>query len=217
MDGPIDAWHNAFGLPEGERTQLPQNALDFRVIDPSGDQLLHRSASTSGLGDVAVSAGLPLHPGHGGNATIDAGLRIEAPTGDPHRLLGSGGWDLASWLSAADKLGCADGWSWHAAAGALYMTDSQILASLHRKRAYFGRVAAHWAMHKHLSWTVQLDGHTALYDSPLVPLGQDTLQLRLGGDWQPWPKYRIEAGFSEDVAVGTAPDITFHLGLSRTY
>lgn len=217
LDGPIDAWHNAFGLPEGERVRLPSNALDFQVVDASSKRLLHQSERASGLGDIAVSGGFPLYPRRGDGPGIDVGFRIEAPTGDPHRLLGSGGWDLASWLSATNELGFGKGWSWHTAAGTMYMTDTRILGPLHRKRAFFGRIAAHWAMRKPLGWTIQLDGHTALYNSPLVPLGGAALQLRLGSEWRPWANYRIEAGFSEDLAVGTAPDIVFHLGLSRTY
>lgn len=215
LDGPIEGWHQALGLPQGDRPERPWNKLRFRVTDSSGQDSLLRTEATAGPGDLALSAGLPLHPGAKSRYRVDAGFRLEAPTGDPDRLLGSGGWDLATWLAAEGTLGLGGGWSWHAAAGGMYMTDSQILAQRHRNRALFARAAVHWQWLEGLSLAAQMDGHSAMYRSPLTPLGRDALELRLGATWEPRASLRAKAGFSEDLAVGAAPDITFHLNLSR--
>jgi hypothetical protein len=39
------------------------------------------------------------------------------------------------------------------------------------------------------------------------------VQLTMGALHQPWRRWRLEPGFAEDVAVNTAPDITFFLGI----
>lgn len=214
LDGSIEAWHDALGLPAGDRPARPSDRLLFRVVDGDGREVLRRTRSAAGPGDAALTAGLPLF---GARAPVAAGLRLEAPTGDPDRLLGSGGWDLAAWLAGDGRAGPAGAWSGHAAAGALYMTAGEVLPDRHRRWAGFARLAGGWRPLAPLTLRVQLDGHTPLYHSPLTPLGDPALELRAGAAVEPGRGYRLEAGFSEDLAVGAAPDITFHLGLTREW
>jgi len=208
LDPVIDAWHDLLGLPEGDRPSRPTNELLYRVVDESGREILHYTRSASGPGDAAVSAGLPLTEGTG------AAIRVEAPTGDPDRLLGSGGWDVAGWLAWEGQSG---GWLGHLAGGALYMTGSELLSAQHRNWTYFGRAAIARRLLGSLTARAQLDGHGPLYDSPLVPLGEEAVELRFEGIWETAGGYRFSAGFSEDLVVGAAPDVTFHLGLSRSW
>jgi len=209
LDDLIDRWHRALGLPRGDRPDRPHNKLLYRVVDDSGQVLLDRTGTAAGPGDLALSAGLPLA------GPLSAGLRLEAPTGDADRLLGSGSWDAAGWLAATGAAGATGAWPWHAAGGAMAMTGGDVLPSLQRRWATFARLAGGWRPLPGLVLRAQLDGHTPLYRSPLVPLGSPALELRLGAAWHPGGGYRLAAGFSEDPAVGTAPDITFHLRLSR--
>jgi hypothetical protein len=57
--------------------------------------------------------------------------------------------------------------------------------------------------------------HGAFYDSPLGPLGRTAAELRVHGGVRLGPRTWLRAGFSEDVAVATAPDITFHFALHQ--
>ncbi|MEF8793921.1 DUF3187 family protein [Thiohalorhabdus sp.] len=217
LDGAIEAWHDALGLPQGDRADRRHNELRYRVVDASGKEILKRTQAAAGPGDVAFSAGFPVRGMAGPWNSASAGLRIEVPTGDPDRLLGSGSWDVASWLASDGRLDASGAWGWHVAGGVLYMTDSDVLPDLHRNWAGFGRAGVNLSWLDTLSLTAQLDGHTPMYDSSLDPLGGATIQLGLGAAWEPGAGYRAEAGFSEDLAVGTAPDITLHLRLSRSY
>lgn len=199
------------------RVDAPSNGPRYRVVDASGREVLSQTESATGPGDAAFTAGFPV-PGMAGPwNSASAGIRVETPTGDSDKLLGSGSWDLASWVAAEGWLDASGAWSWHAAGGVLYMTNGDVLPDLHRNWAGFGRAGASLAWLETLSLTTQLDGHTRIYDSPLDPLGRAGIELRLGAAWEPGRGYRAEAGLSEDLAAGTAPDITFHLRLSRSY
>jgi hypothetical protein len=215
LDGPIERWHNKLGLPQGDRRDRPRDKLLFRVVDDAGEEVVRQDDNAVGLGDLAVAAGLPVHGLAGPGGRTSVGVRVEAPTGDPDRLMGSGGWDVATWLALRGAFPHAPAWRWHAAGGLLYMSESEVLGAQHRKRAGFGRLAAGWQPLRPLVLRAQLDGHTAMYHSPLKPLGGAAMELRLAAAWHPGRGYRLEAGFSEDLAVGVSPDITFHLRLSR--
>ena len=214
LDRPIDAWHRALGLPPGDRAGRPRGALRYRVVDRKGREVLRHSRAAAGPGDAALSAGAPLAVPALAAGALTAAVRLEAPTGDPDRLLGNGHWDAAGWLALAGRHGA---WSGHLAVGGLYMAGSEVLPGRHRQRAWFGRAALGWRLLAPLMLRAQLDRHGPLYDSPLTPLGSPAWELRLAAAWTPGPDYRVTAGFSEDIAVGTAPDITFHLGVARTW
>lgn len=211
LDGLIERWHRFFGLPDGGRPDNPRDRLLLRVRDDDGTDSLHLDHPRSGPGDAAGAVTLPLG---GADGKALAGLRLEAPTGNPDHLLGSGGWDTAVWLAGSGREPAALGPArWHLAAGALYMSDSEILPERHRRWAAFGRAAGGWAPLSRLTLRAQIDGHTGLYRSPLTQLGEPALELRIGGTIRLWRGYRLDLGVSEDIAVETAPDITFHVGI----
>ncbi len=215
MDGLIEDWHRTFGLPGGGREDIPPDRLLFGVLDKDGDLALRLDRSRSGPGDVAAAVSAPLPPwGDSGGETL-AGLRVEAPTGKAESLLGSGGWDIAGWLATGGARPLIGGpLRWHVAGGALYMSGSEVLPEIHRRWAGFGRVAGTWTPLPRLSLRAQLDAHTGFYDSPLAPLGGTAMELRFGGAVRLGEGYRLDLGVSEDVAVETAPDITFHVGIA---
>jgi len=208
LDPLIASWHDSWGLPHGNRANRPRNELLYHVVDSSGRERLSQTRSASGPGDVALAMGAPLFE------SLSAGIRIEAPTGDPDKLLGSGGWDTAAWLALGDHLGA---WSWHLAGGGLYIDDSTVLPDRHRTWAPVGRAALGWHPLEPFTVHAQLDSHGAMYDSEPTPIGRPALQLRLGAKWHAAQGFRAIAGFSEDLAVGTGPDITFHLRLSQDF
>ena len=64
----------------------------------------------------------------------------------------------------------------------------------------------------------QLDMNSeSIEDSKLTPFGH-SLQLQLGLGFDNWlDNYRVDLFFSEDILVGTAPDITFGARLSTGF
>ncbi|MFA9460396.1 DUF3187 family protein [Thiohalorhabdus sp. Cl-TMA] len=212
LDQPIDTWHRLLGLPQGGRPIRPRNAVLFRVRDGNGGEGVFLDRHRSGPGDVALGLRLPLMRGKAGTAPATLGIRLEAPTGSPDHLLGSGGWDLAAWVGANRSITTAHGEvAVHGAAGLLGMTGSEVLSGLHRNWAGFGRLAAGFRPWRPITLRGQVDLHSPFYDSPARPLGGTAGEFRLGAglDLTGWGELRL--GVSEDLLVETAPDITFHL------
>ena len=74
-------------------------------------------------------------------------------------------------------------------------------------RARAPRAVGQWSLR------AQLDGQTGhVAGSDLRFLGP-SLQLTLGAARRLRGRWHIEMGFTEDIAVNTAPDITFFLGI----
>ncbi|MFP4616308.1 MAG: DUF3187 family protein, partial [Thiohalorhabdus sp.] len=216
LDGAIDTWHSAFGLPEGNRPNRSANKLRY-VVREDDDTILDRQRSASGLGDVALGARFPVAEDDGeGRAAV--GVRVEAPTGDPDRLLGSGGWDTSLWAG-----GTLPGATWlgpgalHGAAGMVAMTGSEVLADLHRNWAGFLRLAGAVRPGSVLTLRAQMDVHTPFYRSEVGTLGKPTAEIRLGMGLELPGWGRLDLGFSEDITPERAPDVTFHLGWERRF
>ena len=77
----------------------------------------------------------------------------------------------------------------------------------------FGSATAAWQAMPGLSFKLQLDGHTAFYKSDLDQLGSHSLQLTMGGTAKLSRDWLLDIGVVEDIAVSTAPDVVFHIGL----
>ena len=60
---------------------------------------------------------------------------------------------------------------------------------------------------------LQLDAHSAFYDSGLTELGSDAAQLIIGGALRLSDTWVLDLAVSEDIAVDTAPDVVFHIGI----
>ncbi|KPV39558.1 hypothetical protein AN478_10460 [Thiohalorhabdus denitrificans] len=216
LDGTLDIWHSALGLPEGNRGRRPTDELLYVVVEDR-ETLLRRDSSASGLGDVALGARFPVAEDDGeGRAVV--GVRVEAPTGDPDGLLGSGGWDTSLWAG-----GTLPGATWlgpgalHGAAGMVAMTGSGVLAELHRNWAGFLRLAGAVRPGSTFTLRAQVDVHTPFYRSEVGTLGKPAAEARLGTEVELPAWGRLDLGVSEDLTPERAPDVTFHLGWERRF
>ena len=97
LDGPIDAYHDLFGFPEGSRPQLPKDELRY-LYEREGERLLDVRGHGSGLGEVTVQAGRVVASSARTRLAWRAHLKV--PTGDTGRLLGSGTAGLGASLHA---------------------------------------------------------------------------------------------------------------------
>jgi hypothetical protein len=207
LDSVIDAWHEAFGLPRGYRPLYPKKQLDYSY---SGDASIDLDHSHTGLGDIAADLGWYAMDDARRTLSLWAGLK--APTGTVSDLTSDGAWDGAVWLH-----GAARGPTWQLAAelGVAQPFGDEIFGGMAHRSSVFARFAATRAAGSAWSLRAQLDaqsGHVA--GSDLRFLGP-SLQLSLGAARRLRGRWRLEMGFSEDIAVNTAPDITFFLGIRR--
>ena len=208
-DNLISSWHRFFGLPDGNRDSYPTDALHYQLSQPEHDRHLLRSVS--GLGDIHVAVSRPLLAIDGGQLGISAG--VKTASGQASDWLGSGATDIYALLRfSGQQLG---GWPlwWHGQLGGTRAGYSDLLGPRQRRSLWFAGLAAEWRFTPRWSALMQYDGHSALLDGALEALDESAGILSMAVRWRPTAHWMIDAGFSEDVVVESAPDITFLLNV----
>ena len=217
MDQLIISWHNLLGLTNEDREPGPRNRLLFSYTQVGGTTLELTDSST-GVGDVVLSAARPIWVGQDGNQlTWHTSLKL--PTGDADRLHGSGAADLAFWLSGnktdlvpALRLGG------FMQAGVLLMGEGDVLPTLQRDQAWFGGVGTYWQALPWLTLKGQIDMHSAIYSSHLDQLGRASYLLTLGGSISmDQDRGVIDLAIGENMFDDTVPDFMINLAYRYRY
>ena len=220
LDGFIIDWHKLFGLPQGGRDTAPKNMLRYRY-SKNGIVKLDKGHSTGGVGDIALLAAYRLYEGvtETEHDTLAIRTQLTLPSGDSSSLLGSGGTDLALLLSGAMNRKTEYGTlGVYAAAGGVFTSDGDILKDQRNNLAGFGNIGLGWSPLEWIAFKVQCDLNSAFYKgSSLAELGKGAAQMTFGGSLKLPGNYLLDIGVGEDIAVATAPDVTFHLGLSKRF
>ncbi|MFO1465098.1 MAG: DUF3187 family protein [Steroidobacteraceae bacterium] len=207
LDSIIDRWHGWFGLPRGQRPFVAHDQFEYRY---QGRQQVSLTRSHEGLGDVAAEAGWYWRQDARSSVALWAGL--EAPTGSARAFTGNGAWDAALWLHADWRAGR---WRLGAEVGLLRPFGDELFGGQARRLSAFGRTAVAWAVSSRWQLQAQLEAQSArLHDTGIrflgpAAIGSLGLSHRLARRWV------VQLGFSEDIAVNTAPDVTFLLSLRR--
>lgn len=98
------------------------------------------------------------------------------------------------------------------------MTRGDVLPDQQRSLAWFGTLGIGWAPADWIAFILQLSGHTPFYDgSDLKELSSNALQLHSGGTLRLAESLFMDIAVSEDIAVKTAPDVTLHLAIRKTF
>ena len=216
-DSFIEEYHDAMGLPDGNRKRRPADRLEYRYRR-DGETLFNQTDSTTGLGDVRLSVSAPLARDRAGTRALDAVAGVELPTGDADRLLGSGSWDFSLGLAACDFASLAR-WNLelHGAAGVLALTEGDVLAEFQEPVAGYGNLSVGWRLASGLVPRVQVDVHSPLFaDTGMAPLDDWAVELVCGATVRLPRRFALDLAVAEDVAVNTAPDVVFHVGLKRS-
>jgi hypothetical protein len=208
LDGPIESWHQFFGLPRGERIYYPRNQLVYfysRRGDPNVFVFLDHPQT--GIGDLSAEAGWFAADDAARTLSLWAG--VQAPTGSVARLTGDGSWDAAAWSHWAWRFAR---WQLAVEAGVIQPFGDEIFGGEAHHTSGFARMAATRSVSPAWSLRAQLDGQSRRVDGDLRFLGP-SLQLTLGAARRLHGRWRVEMGFSEDAAVNTAPDIGFFIAV----
>jgi len=220
LDSFIIDWHNFFGLPQGGRDSASKNRMNYSYRKDMVQKLLV-DRSSSGVGDISLTGGVSLYDvrhdaGHDRLALKGA---IKLPTGDSASLAGSGGADAMLQLcGSSTSYGEHGSLGVFASVGALAMSKGDVLRDQHKGLAGVGTVGLGWGPASWISFKTQLDGHTPMYHgSSLNELGASTLVLVFGGALRLPGKYLLDMAVAEDLFVSSAPDVSFHLGLSKQF
>jgi len=217
-DSFIENWHEAFGLFQGGRDRTLRDVLDYHYLR-DGVLQFNVTQAGAGMGDIRLTAARQL-TSDAAESKTRAALRasVKLPTGDSAQFLGSGGTDLAVWLSVScGQAACLKRWSWYGGGGLLFLGKGDVLPDLQENLVGFGSIGVGWQLTSKLTFKGQIDGHTPFYKhSELEQLGDPAAQLTLGGTQKLGKNTALDLAVSEDLFVNTSPDVTFLVSL-RTY
>ncbi len=100
----------------------------------------------------------------------------------------------------------------------MFTGKGDVLETQQQSSAAFGTFGLGWGPASWLSFKLQLNANSPLYNgSSLAEVAKPAFMLVIGGALKFPGEYQLDIGVSEDVSVGTAPDVAFHLGLSKLF
>lgn len=220
LDGFIEWFHRTFGFNNGGRDEVPRDRLLYRYERDGSDRLVMDDGGV-GLGDIRLTGGMQLYDEQT-EAPRSLSLRaaLKLPTGNSHKLRGSGSVDFSLWLNGSDdfRLGPAGHMTIFGSAGGTVMSDGDVLKDQQRNLAAFGAAGFGWSPADWIALKAQALWHTSLYrDSELRELGNDTIMGTIGGTLAFTERTSLDLGVSEDLSVKTAPDVTFNFALHHRF
>jgi uncharacterized protein DUF3187 len=211
LDSAIDSWHDIFGLPEGTRALSPKNRV--RIAYASGNNVVFdERESQSGLGDISLDFGRSLVATS--STAVAAWLSVKAPSGDAEKFTGSGATDVSLAIAAEHRLG--EDWSVFGQAGVAWLGEGERLADRQRDSGWSALAGVGWRATRGLELKAQLDAHSAVFDEPDLEFLGEAVVLTVGGDYRFASGWQFDVAVSEDIAVESASDVVFVLGLKKT-
>ena len=209
LDGPINDWHDAFGLSDGGRAVFPEN--QFRYQYSSDTIEFDYLTGGDSIGDVRLELNRSLFQDPDQSATLTLGYK--AATGDAMHFTGSGSEDFFVTFRYSN----AGLWqlpvSWHTQTGFTRVGSSKLLGPDQRNGLWFAGFGIDWHITPRWSFLAQLDSHSGLLDSSMTALGDTSGLLSFGFRFTPHRSWMFDVGVIEDIVVETAPDVTFQASL----
>lgn len=209
LDGLIDGWHDFFGLPQGDRDKFPKDELNIKYLR-DGIEQFSLDSNTSGLGDLSIAIGLESQ-----NETRYF-IGIELPTGSESDFSGNEAIDFALWISRAKRID--EEVSLYGLLGLSFPADDGALEGLIVDEIWVAQLGLEYRFDEDLVGTAQLNMHSSTIDDSNLDAFGESVQIQLGlGFLELFENHRLDLFFSEDILVGTAPDISFGARLSTGF
>ncbi len=217
LDSLIRNFHDLFGITNERQEGFDKNQIHYQLRE-NGTTTFEMTDRARGFGDIRFSAAIPLI-GRSEQKQRFLALRpqIKLPTGDADELLGSGGTDVSMGLSYSDFQTLSSlNMVLTSHAGVLYMGNTKVLRDKQKHFAGYGGISLAWLVMKSLEFKIQMDLHSALYNSDLKQLGS-SLQLLGGGTAHLPGKVLLDLGMSQQLLTDSTPDVGFYLMLRRLF
>lgn len=205
LDSVIDSWHDLWSMPDGGRDDVPRNVLAYQYFSTSDNFGL--VDDVSGLGDVSASVTYAMYEDAASSAAISLGYKLA--TGDELEFLGSGSDDVYLLLRFSGAHLADLPLSWHGQMGYLRAGEIDVLRQSSERDLWFAGLALEWQFNERWFLLGQLDAHAAPVDSELPGLGDNAVLATVGVRWHLASQWSLELAVVEDIAVETAPDVTF--------
>lgn len=215
LDGFIEDFHDLFGLPNGDRSNMSNNKINY-FYDSSDDDDFLLDHGKNGVGDIRLLAAWQWLDTPQTVSSLQAS--IKTPTGDADKFTGSGGWDISLALSAQRNFplekGSASLWG---GLGGSWLGDGDVLEDRVENWVASGWLGTGWSPLDWLGLKLQLDGNTALYNSDIDEIGAPVLILTMGGTLGLGERTSLDIGVGEDLSVNASSDVTFHMNLAHRF
>ena len=208
-DGYVNRLHDFFGMPDGGRSEVPEDQLRYQFASPQLDSALFESASS--LGDMTLE--LAFMGDRQKDLQIAYAVGYKASTGDSNDWTGSGSSDLYGVARFSGAHRSELPLYWHGQLGVTSVGNSSLFGPEQRDWIWFGGLSAEWYFNQRWALIGQIDSHSAVLDSSLDALGEPAAMLSLGLRRQLSSKWAIDVSFAEDIVVESAPDIIFQASL----
>jgi len=207
FDESVETWHQIFNLPNANRDQFESNRILFNYVGPDQQARTLRQSS-SGIGDLQLQV-QRLVKCKPESAIVRAGVKV--PIGDAATFSGGGELDaFADIQTPWVKPTAGSAWQWAAGVGVLKPGNAQDFP-VQKDLVGFGVAGLNYTLNHRVKFIAQVDWYTRLYKSRLRELGQDSVQLSLGLRYFNNKGSTVEASFTEDLSIDTAPDIGVRL------
>lgn len=209
LDGLIEDWHDLFGFPNGDRDDFPEDDLNVNyqrdgVVEYSQDR------SSNGIGDISIALGYQLP------SETRFFLGIDLPTGSESDFSGNEEIDYAIWITRAKQLDPET--TVYGLIGISFPGDYDNLNDLLVDEIWVAQAGMAYYFIPSVVGTVQFDFHTETVDGSDLDAFGESLQIQVGlGFPQLIDDHRLDLLFSEDILVGSAPDISFGARLSSSF
>ena len=204
LDDFIIKWHDIFGLPQGQRLQHPIDQINIQY-QSDNNQLIDTQQSYDGIGDISLVIVHSFSSSSGKSWNIGLGLNL--PTGDSNALISNNKIDSSIWVNYSPVKK-----PYFFTFGAINPGKGGLLKNKLKSSVLFAQTGLIVPINDDTKGQIQLDYHTSFIDSATVALG-NSLQIHLGLHFNYYDSANLQLFFSEDILVGSAPDITFGMQL----
>ena len=215
LDNFIYNWHDFFNISQNGRTKDKSNQLHIAYMSNSNSLFAMHDAG-AGLGDIRLNSAYSLP---WGTRTFIFSTEVKFPTGDFYKLTGSGGYDFSVGLLLNDPQSLGEyGITVFGGVAGVFLGDIDgELSAVQNDFAIVGRLGIGWQVTKLIQLKMQLDGLTALYDSELKQLGDESFQVIMGGSLCFTDNVYLDISVAENINSATGVDVAFQLGLVVTF
>lgn len=206
LDNTIDSWHEFFHLPRADRPNVTDNQFHI-FYEKNGQTLINLDTADSHLADIQIALGRKMAQTQ--NSTLSLWASTDLATGDQTNLSGNDSSDFSIWLAGDYRFNPK--WSIDANVGILFPGENQISSLTVEEQVLFAYTGIQWQAHEIFDLRFQVNSHSQFYsDSELLLLGS-AYNMTLGGRIHVSECSDIDLAFSEDIQVGTTPDVSFLL------
>lgn len=204
MDETIINWHDALSLPQGNRLNYNNDQLNIQY-QINNEIIIDSQQAYSGIGDISLASVRPFYSNSG--ATWMLGLGLNIPSGSNNVLISNQSIDGSIWLSYLSENKPV-----FLTFGLIKHGNNGFLKNRLKSSVTFVQSGFEIPLSTYINAQLQLDYHSKLINSNTDALGQ-SLQVQIGLNFTQNQFGNLQLFFSEDILVGSAPDITFGLQL----